>query len=236
MRSIGIGMLGACALALAISGCDKAPGRPGPDSAAQRPEEELRFDVLYHRNCSGCHGADGKDGAAIDLANPRYQALVDDQLLRKWISKGMPQTQMPAFAISAGGYLTDKQIDVLVQGMRQRWVASPDMIPANLPPYVQPEDADANRGQQVFQRSCASCHKSPNDEITSPTYLALMSDQALRSIIIVDRPAFAQHDRHYADPGADLSNQEISDVVKYLSTLRTSTPGQPYPEAREGAE
>ena len=41
----------------------------------------MRFEVLYHQNCAGCHGADGKNGAAIDLANPEYQSLVDDASL-----------------------------------------------------------------------------------------------------------------------------------------------------------
>ena len=236
MRSIGIRIVAACALALAISGCDKAPGRPGSDSVAQRPEEELRFDVLYHQNCAGCHGADGKNGAAFELANPEYQSWVDDSSLRRWISNGMPQTQMPAFAISAGGSLTDKQIDVLVRGMRQHWAPAALGSTNGMPAYLQPADADASRGKQVFIRSCASCHKQSKQAITSPDYLALVSDQALRTMIVAGRPDIGEPDWQHADPYGALTEQDVSDVVKYLGSLRISTPGQPYPGNREGAE
>ena len=236
MMSIGMRIVAACALAVAISGCDKAPGRPGADSVAQRPEEELRFDVLYHQNCAGCHGADGKSGAAFELANPEYQSWVDESSLRRWISNGMPQTQMPAFAISAGGSLTDKQIDVLVRGMRQHWAPTALGSTKSMPAYLQPVDADASRGKQVFIRSCASCHKQSKQAITSPDYLALVSDQALRTMIVAGRPDIGEPDWQHADPYGALTEQDVSDVVKYLGSLRISTPGQPYPGNREGAE
>ena len=236
MRSIGMGIAAACVLVLAISGCDKAPGNPGSDPPVPRPEAELNFDVLYRQNCAGCHGADGKNGAALDLANPVYQSWVDDGSLRRWISNGMPQTQMPAFAIAAGGSLTDKQIDVLVRGMRQQWASTVPAQSSRMPLYPQPADADAGHGKQVFGQYCASCHKDSKQEITSPDYLALMGDQALRTIIVAGRPDIGQPDWRHEGPGAALSEQDVSDVVKYLASLRISTPGQPYPGHREGAE
>ena len=63
----------------------------------------------------------GQDGAATNLANPEYQALIDDASLREVIAKGMKGTLMPAFAQENGGMLTDAQIDALVQGMRASW-------------------------------------------------------------------------------------------------------------------
>ena len=236
MRSIGIRIVAVCALALAISGCDKARGNPGSDPPVPRPEAELNFDVLYRQNCAGCHGADGKNGAALDLANTVYQSWVDDGSLRRWISNGMPQTQMPAFAIAAGGSLTDKQIDALVRGMRQQWASTVPAQSRRMPLYLQPVDADAGHGKQVFGQYCASCHKDSKQEITSPDYLALMGDQALRTIIVAGRPDIGQPDWRHEGPGAALSEQDVSDVVKYLASLRISTPGQPYPGHREGAE
>jgi cytochrome c oxidase cbb3-type subunit III len=236
MMSIGLRIVVVCALALAISGCEKAPGNPKPDSVVRRPEAELNFDVLYRQNCAGCHGADGKNGAAFELANPEYQVWVDDSSLRRWISNGMPQTQMPAFAISAGGSLTDQQVNVLVRGMRQHWASAALGSTNGTPAYTQPADADASRGKQVFIRSCASCHKDSKQGITSPNYLALMGDQALRTIIVAGRPDIGQPDWRHEGPGAALSEQDVSDVVKYLASLRISTPGQPYPGKQEGSE
>src|SRR5262249_32386393 len=58
--------------------CSTLPGRPRAGSEVVPPEEELNFSTLYTQNCSGCHGADGKGGAAIALANPVYLAIADD--------------------------------------------------------------------------------------------------------------------------------------------------------------
>src|ERR1700758_1516964 len=103
----------ACVLSRMVSGCN-APGYPKPSAEVLRPQDQLNFNALYNQNCAACHGADGQNGAATDLANPEYQSIVDDRSLKKWISGGMPGTQMPAFAISAGGTLTEQQVDVIV--------------------------------------------------------------------------------------------------------------------------
>ncbi len=112
-------LLLAAAIAALASGCDRAPGYP-PDPVP-RPDAVTDFATLYSQNCAACHGANGQNGPAIDLANPEYQALVDDPTLRKWISGGMPGTEMPAFAQSQGGMLTDAQVNALIAGMRQEW-------------------------------------------------------------------------------------------------------------------
>ncbi len=120
MKTAG-SLLGLGALALtALAGCD-LPGKPKAGPEVPRPEEVLAFETLYAANCAGCHGANGQDGAATNLANPEYQALIDDASLREVIAKGMKGTLMPAFAQENGGMLTDAQIDALVQGMRASW-------------------------------------------------------------------------------------------------------------------
>ena len=221
---------------LTCLGCGRHPGVSRSESAVLRPEDELRFEVLYKQNCAGCHGAEGKNGPALDLANPEYQSLVDDSSLTQWISNGMPQTQMPAFAISAGGFLTDKQIEVLVKGMRQHWAAKTKAAQLDRPSYIESQTGDATRGKALFQKSCVSCHESSKEEITSPDYLALVSDQALRSIIVVGRPDLRLSGWRKGGPGKPLSDQDVSDIVRYLASLRTATPGQPYPEHREVAK
>jgi mono/diheme cytochrome c family protein len=105
-----------------------------------------------------------------------------------------------------------------------------------MPSYPQPANADPDRGRQVFSRSCTSCHKESKQEITSPDYLALMGDQALRTIIVAGRSDIGQPDWQHVSPTAALTDEDVSDIVKFLGSLRISTPGQPYPGHREGAE
>jgi len=211
-------------LAAFTTGCGHSPGDPpGP---IPRPSEVTDFTALYSENCSACHGANGQNGPAIDLANPEYQALVDDASLRKWISGGMPGTEMPAFAQSAGGMLTDVQVNALISGMRKRW-SRPDVFAGGMPPpYAQLEDGDTQSGEQSYQLRCASCHASSPQQITGSDYLDVVGDQALRSIIIAGRPDIGQPDWSHLGPGGKtatpLSAQDVNNIVAYLASLRHS--------------
>src|SRR5258708_15081630 len=108
-------------LLMSSVGCHRTIGPRNDQEELMRPENVVSFDRLYKENCSDCHGENGSGGHALDLANPNYQALADDASLRRWITYGMPGTQMPAFGESAGGFLTPQQVDILVGGMRSRW-------------------------------------------------------------------------------------------------------------------
>ncbi len=138
--------------------------------------------------------------------------------------------------------LTDQQIDVLAQGMMQEW-SRPDLFAGqNIPPYRATVAGDAARGQQAFGTFCARCHgvagegsagdtKSGTGKVGSivdGSYLALISDQALRSITIAGRPDQGMPDwRSYA--AQPLTDQQITDIVAWLSSKRIANPGQPYP-------
>src|SRR3981081_4400647 len=109
----------------------------------------MEFSLLYSQNCAGCHGADGKGGAAIALANPVFLAIADDGVIRRIASNGVPGTPMPAFAQSAGGMLTDNQINALVRGIRS-W-AKPDTLGAPTPPpYAAQGPGDPQRGADAY--------------------------------------------------------------------------------------
>jgi cytochrome c oxidase cbb3-type subunit III len=220
MRRVGT-VVAICAVGL-LGGCGHAPGYP--PNPILRPSEVTDFSTLYKQNCAACHGANGQNGPAMDLANPEYQALVDDATLRKWISGGMPGTEMPAFARSKGGMLTDAQVNALIAGMRKEWLR-PHVFGAATPPaYAQTQAGDAPRGQSSYQERCAGCHEPTHQQITSTDYLALVGDQALRTIIVAGRPDIGQpdwrHDSAKGDEAAPLTAQQVDDIVSYLASLR----------------
>jgi cytochrome c oxidase cbb3-type subunit 3/ubiquinol-cytochrome c reductase cytochrome c subunit len=236
------GILVLCSFAL--FGCDHYSGKPVAGAEAARPEEVKDFSRLYAQNCSACHGADGQHGPAIALANPEYQAIVDDNTLRSAITSGEPGTLMPAFAQSAGGMLTEEQVNILVSGMRSHWFKAGSLNGVDAPPYKSGKQGDAAHGQQVFTTYCASCHstgvqqkmqptqaaKTKSSSITDGSYLALISDQSLRAIIIAGRPDLGHPDWRSALPGHPMSDQDVTDVVAWIASQRQKTPGQPYPE------
>ncbi|MBO0722767.1 MAG: cytochrome c [Blastocatellia bacterium] len=212
--------------------CSWMPGKPRPEERWKRPAEIADFNQLYSQNCSGCHGANGRQGAAQPLADPLYQALITDESLRKVIAGGVSGTLMPAFAESAGGSLTAAQIEVLVAGMRERWAGSGEFKNVELPPYSL-QDAiargyrpgDPQRGAAVYHTYCAQCHgeeKGKAGSIIDPNFLALMSDQFLRTTVITGRPDLNKPDWRSNLPGKAMTSQEVSDVVAWLSSMRAA--------------
>jgi cytochrome c oxidase cbb3-type subunit III len=221
---------------LLCSGCSNSPGRPVAESIPVDPDNISDFNILYGSNCAGCHGQDGKGGAAVSLGDPVYLAIADDAVLKHAATSGIPGTAMPAFAKSAGGMLTEKQIDLIVQGIHERW-SKPELLrDANPPTYAAAQPGDSARGFEVYASFCASCHGPAGrggnaSSIVDGSFLALVSNQYLRTLVIVGRPELGAPDWRGDLPGKPLSSQDISDVVAWLSSQRAKYPGQPYPHA-----
>ena len=206
--------------------CDRAPGRPAAGAAHGRPDTLLDFAALYRANCSGCHGPDGRGGAAMPLANPVYLAVAPDDALRSVVATGIAGTSMPAFARAAGGMLADAQIDAIVTGIRTHWADPAAMAGQSLPPYADAAAGDSDRGQRVFVTYCASCHGITGQggerasSIVDGAYLSLVSNQALRTTIIAGRPDLGAPDWRNNRRGPAMTSQEIADVVAWLAAKR----------------
>ena len=220
--------------AIFVAGCGAPHGQPRSGSEVLAPNEVLEFGSLFSENCAACHGPAGRGGAAIALANPVYLAIADDASIRKVIAQGVPGTAMPAFAQSAGGMLRDAQIDVLTKEIRSRWSRRGILDAASAPPYTPKLTGDTQRGEAAYKTFCESCHGSSGrggqkaSAISDDSFLALASDQGLRTIVIVGRPELGAPDWRGNLPGRPMSDQEITDVVAWLASRRLPNPGQPY--------
>jgi mono/diheme cytochrome c family protein len=214
--------------------CSSPHGQPQKRAEVVVPSQVSDFDILYAQNCAGCHGAQGRGGAAIALADPVYLAIVDESAMRKVIANGVRGTSSPAFAQSAGGMLTDKQIDVITSGIFSHWARKGILDGSNLPSYAAKTTGNAAHGELVYGSYCASCH-GPGGQggpkgsaITSDSFLALISDQGLRTIVITGRPELGAPDWRGNVPGRPMTDQEITDAVAWLASRRAQIPGQPY--------
>jgi len=213
-----------------FTGC-QLRGKPAPGPEVPRPDSIQDFAVLYGQNCAGCHGADGKKGAAMDLSDPVYLAIVDDDTLRSTISKGRPGTAMSAFAQKEGGMLTAQQINSIIAGMRQHWSKPGALAGTTAPSYAAKAAGNPQQGQAAYGTFCASCHGTEDKggpkagSVTNPFYLSLISNQGLRTIVITGRPDFDAPDWRNNVPGRPMTEQEISDVVAWLVAQRPQKAG-----------
>jgi cytochrome c oxidase cbb3-type subunit 3 len=207
---------------MVTTGC----GPPPVDSQVIPPSRLMDFNVLYTKNCGGCHGPDGKGGVAIGLGDPLYLAIADDATITRVTSSGVPGTSMPAFAQHSGGMLTDEQISMIVTGIRTRWAKPDALSDSHPPPYVAQSPGDPKRGAEVYGIYCSSCHGADGkgslraSSIVDGSYLALVSDQNLRTTVIAGRPEIGAPDWRGNVQGKPMSPQEVSDVVAWLASQR----------------
>ena len=144
--------------------------RPGPRGAA--PRQVLDFHTLYRQNCAGCHGENGRNGAAISLANPVYLAVAGDRPSAQVTAKGVPGTLMPPFAESCRRH-ADRPADRCTR--RRAWctaVGPPASSPERqtLPPYARTFNRrSAERARRPMPLLCARCHGADGKGVHPPT-------------------------------------------------------------------
>ncbi len=195
-------------LTLTLAGCGvNLPGQPGPKARPVPADKQEDFDVLFQTNCAACHGKDGKRGPGPPLNDPLFLAIVSEKEIRETLIHGRHNTAMTSFAANPDNpqanpdkvptiarsptALTPRQIGILAAGIKQKWPAEKET--KGLPPYsAKGRKGSLATGEQAFARACAVCHgkdgKQEGMVIHDPAFLGLISEQALRRIVITGRP------------------------------------------------
>lgn len=213
--------LGTCLLL--ASSCGKPRRFPTPPELM----EVTDFHTLFNRNCVGCHGPNGMKGPGPRLNDPVYLAVIDRNDLAETIRDGRPGTPMPAFGGTKGSLLSERQIQAIVNGMEREWSRKVDFHGASVPVYSVQKAApgDAARGQMAYMKDCMMCHgfgsfKGAAGPILDPQFLALISDQGLRTTMIVGRVDWGMPDWRNRIPGHPMKDQDMSDIVAWLASKR----------------
>jgi len=229
LKGLRLGLL----LLVGLSGCDGLPGKPDPANRYIRPENVTHFETLYEMNCSGCHGAEGRQGPSIPLGDSVYLALAKPDYIEQIVQSGVSGTTMPAFSISNGGTLTDAQIAIIAKGLHEKWGdKNLDLASESIPSLSVHEASKVgapSRGQKTFGVFCAECHGAKGEgtakagSVVEPPYLALVSNQNLRTVTITGRRDLGMPDWRSVGPRV-MTDQEISDVVAWLANQRPQIP------------
>ena len=104
-----------------------------------------------------------------------------------------------------------------------------------MPAYSAPL-GEAARGSQVFAAACASCHGADGTggagdkkagSIVDASYLGLVSNQYLRTIVIAGRPDLGCPNFSNRTLGKAMSDSDIADVTAWLVFHRKNEFGQP---------
>lgn len=177
---------------------------------------------LYVQNCSVCHQADaiGKPGFAPSLANPEFLSISSDKFLVTTIRDGRAGTGMPPFS-----HLGREDIKSIVAYLRTHQTLPDRSAEVN----AQPEShGDPRLGKQWFNDICATCHGFKGDgyvaggtgtAIGLRGFLSKVSDGFIRVTVEEGRSNTRMLGFKGADGLANLSDQEIDDVIAYMRSL-----------------
>lgn len=177
---------------------------------------------LYNQNCSVCHQADaiGKPGFAPSLTNPELLSISSDKFFESTIRDGRAGTGMPPFS-----HLGRKNTKAIVAYLRSH---------SKLPNRSKEIDAQPNSygderlGKQWFDDICSTCHGVNGDgyaaggtgtAIGKAGFLNKVSDGFIRETIKHGRSNTRMLGFSGSTGLANLSDQEIDDIIAYMRTL-----------------
>jgi mono/diheme cytochrome c family protein len=215
------------------AGCHGADGKLGPAPPlndplflAIVPDDELLRVIREGRTV-----APGKkspmpafspgEGGSLSPAQAKVWAELKEEI------PAAPRQQSP---------LTAAQVQVLADGIKKRW-GPPASPPGSAPPYLLRAGTGAGKkdeGARVFARACAGCHGKEGEgverdgmrrrKINDPAFLALISDQQLRSYAITGRTDLGMppYDGKTGRPPdfQPMTSEEIDGLVALLACWR----------------
>ncbi len=177
---------------------------------------------LFNQNCAVCHQPDavGKPGFAPSLSNPELLSIASDKFLEGTIRDGRVGTGMPPF-----GHLGRKKIKAIVAYLRSLAKVPNRSAEVDAQPAAH---GDPRLGKTWFDDICATCHGRNGDgyeaggtgtAIGKPGFLSKASDGFIRETIKHGRSNTRMRGFSGPDGLANLSDQEIDDIIVYMRTL-----------------
>ena len=190
-----------------------------PAAASAATDLAAQGKILFNQNCVFCHQADaiGKPGFAPSLANPEFLSISTDKFIASTIRDGRRGTGMPPFA-----HLGRYNVRAIVTFLNSH---------ATLPNRSKEVDAqpmargDPRLGQTWYLNICSTCHGTNGDGYESegagtaiglPGFLDKVSDGFIRETIKKGRSNTRMLPFQGSTGLANLSNQEIDDIIVYL--------------------
>jgi cytochrome c oxidase cbb3-type subunit 3 len=186
------------------------------------PNLAFKGEELYNQNCVFCHQADaiGKPGVAPSLTNKEFLAIAPVDFLVTTITDGRPGTGMPPFA-----HLGEENINAIVAFLRSHATLPSRILEVDAQPHTQ---GDPRLGQQWFDQVCATCHGPEGNgyaaggtgtAIGKSGFLDKVSDGFIRTTVKEGRSNTRMLPFQGPEALADLSDNEIDDIIAYLRTV-----------------
>ena len=175
----------------------------------------------------------------LALADPVFLAIADDAVIRRTASQRSARDSDAGLRAERGRNAHRQADRVMVQGIRS-W-AKPDVLRGMSSAAAMLR----SRRRSTTRRRCLCDLLLPlsrrdgrggkkASSIVNGSYLALVSDQQLRTIVIAGRPELGAPDWRDDVRANPCQRRKSTDVVAWLASQRPRFPGQPYPNSLRG--
>lgn len=179
-------------------------------------------ELLYKRNCSGCHDAGLKsrkdeilDWMIPAARHPQMLKAAGPEFIRRTIIEGRPGTPMESWSTESSG-LSRKEIDALVSYIYSN-AASEDPEP-----WAYKAQADVESGKELYNESCKMCHGANGEGGPKGTRLThrALADMPDSFLAITIRDGRSGTNMNSFREEADFTDEEIANVVGYVRELQ----------------
>jgi len=211
-------------------------------SPSGRPERGRR---VFNASCTSCHGDRGQGASGPALSNPNFLKYASDGFLMATLALGRRGTEMrpvkrgPQSILS----LSSDEVNDVVAYLRS-WEYDPpfDVTGGSTMPHRFVVPSNLSHGRILFESNCAGCHGTQGKgswapELNNEGFLAAATDGMLQATIVRGRRGTAMRPfGHGANGLADLSSQDIDDIVAYMRRWSRLAPSpQTLPATRSAA-
>jgi len=218
-------------IALALFGAAAPARAQGDDEAA------LYGAAVFAEFCQACHGPRGEaiaEGAA-------FQAIeVDVETAREVIAEGRDSNAddgaaMPPYAQTAGGPLTEAQIDQVVAYLAT-WASGdvPPLPAPNLRPAVEqvPDHfGDVWHGAELYATSCYGCHGAEGRGRVPPNFPGFDYNPDSFLTTVANGTEHPLMSGFALEAGGPLSERDLEDLETYVASWSVETEDeQPSPK------
>ena len=186
--------------------------------------EPYSGEELYEQFCLACH-EDGTETLFHDsldvtipaIRHPDFLAVASTEFLVENMLLGREGTPMTAWGEGGGGLTRDElgRIAEYLLEARQEVV---------MPDFTLAEDADRENGARIFQDECTDCHSLDAAGSDAPWLGSAGFQQTYSDALMGHTIKHGRTDTLMMGYGenvdGDLTDQDISDLVKYIRTLQ----------------
>lgn len=119
---------------------------------------------LYQASCASCHGVDGEGVDAPALNSQQFLEAADDEQIASLIAHGIPGTEMSAYSLDFGGFLTSEQIEAVSTYLRSLEADAPDRPDWRFLTFTDGHDDEPDQEEPADHDESPTDEPPPGDE------------------------------------------------------------------------